>query len=96
MTGDYRPICAHPHDIQWSIVHYDNPDETLLSTDLDRMQVPDEMTTKESEACARRALILEFSLGASQYATMFLREVMKQQTSVVGTDSNPSVPSIDE
>ena len=68
------------------ILKYRDPTKALAETDLDRIQkkVPEEVTeeSKGSEVSEQTAAQLTFTLPASCYATMALRELMKISTSV--------------
>ncbi|GAB5589309.1 multisubstrate pseudouridine synthase 7 [Umbelopsis nana] len=61
-----------------SFIRYDNPTIKLCRTDADGLKGEPELESQEGQYLALR---LHLSLAASQYATMALREVMKQQTS---------------
>jgi hypothetical protein len=68
------------------ILKYSDPTKALAETDLDRIQKkePEEATkdTKDSEVNEQTAAQLSFTLPASCYATMALRELMKISTTV--------------
>ncbi|CEG83732.1 hypothetical protein RMATCC62417_17608 [Rhizopus microsporus] len=79
LNGDYRAILAKPRNMSWSCIRYNNPEERLCNTDVDRLQALPEPTGVEDGQYL--ALKVEFTLGTSQYATMALREIMRAETS---------------
>lgn len=79
MPGDYRSVFVKPQDLKFKFARYDDPTVTLLQSDLDRLQ---NMTVAENLAGKSLALIIEFNLPTSSYATMALRELCKVDTSV--------------
>ncbi|KAH7056576.1 pseudouridine synthase [Linnemannia elongata] len=79
LSGSYRSFLSKPENVEWEIVRYDQADIPLTLTDQERMEgkaqperVPDGKYL---------ALILNLTLKSSQYATMAIREVCKQDTS---------------
>lgn len=86
LPGAYRLFLQKPVDLEWKILKYSDPTKALAETDLDRIQKkePEEATkdTKDSEVNEQTAAQLSFTLPASCYATMALRELMKISTSV--------------
>jgi hypothetical protein len=38
INGAYRPVVLRPSDLKWKFVHYDNPDQKLIPSDLDRLE----------------------------------------------------------
>ncbi|KAG0556562.1 hypothetical protein KC19_11G062700 [Ceratodon purpureus] len=86
LPGAYRLFLQKPVDLEWKILKYSDPTKALAETDLDRIQkkVPEEVTEepKGSEVSEQTAAQLTFTLPASCYATMALRELMKISTSV--------------
>ncbi|KAJ3186299.1 hypothetical protein HDU85_007739 [Gaertneriomyces sp. JEL0708] len=77
LPGAYRHIVGLPKSFSWECVRYDAPDEKLMLTDLD--QVNGAVLDLNPDG-ARFGLVLEFSLKTSHYATMLLRECMRQST----------------
>ncbi|KAG2171676.1 hypothetical protein INT43_008056 [Umbelopsis isabellina] len=61
-----------------SFIRYDDPNKKLCRTDADILKGEAELNSSEGQYLALR---LSLSLSTSQYATMALREIMKQQTS---------------
>lgn len=91
--GSYRKIMVKPQNVNWRIKQYSHPQQNLVETDLDRLNR--ETMTRDRETNERpasppksdssdEALIVEFELPPSSYATMCLREIMKKPS----TDSN--------
>ncbi|XP_023223829.1 pseudouridylate synthase 7 homolog [Centruroides sculpturatus] len=76
LGGDYRHLIVKPRNVQWAVINYSDPTQSLLLSDLDRIQ---EITLPESIG-ERRALKIEFSLPVSSYATMAIREILKIET----------------
>jgi tRNA pseudouridine13 synthase len=78
MGGVYRKIMYRPTDVSYSVVHYDDPNFELGLSDQDRLAG---RTLPDPPATGRyTALQLAFTLAASTYATMALREVLKSDT----------------
>ncbi|KAG0250484.1 multisubstrate pseudouridine synthase 7 [Mortierella polycephala] len=79
LSGSYRCILSKPENVEWEIVRYDESNIPLTVTDLEGM---DGKTKPEvSKEGKYLALILNLTLKSSQYATMAIREVCKQDTS---------------
>lgn len=76
------------------ILKYTDPTKALAETDLDRIQKKvSEEVAKDSvdlEMSEQTAAQLSFTLPASSYATMALRELMKISTSVSHVSSSQS------
>lgn len=69
-----------PIDLNWYLMKYKNDTDTLLQSDLEALRnVPPPENCPEGQ---HTALIVEFSLPSSVYATMALREILKSDTSV--------------
>ena len=85
LSGGYRKLMARPASgMTWEIKAYHDENEQLVDTDL--IKAEDEKVTNPAESqrksenggdAERLAVILRMQLGASQYATMALRELMK-------------------
>lgn len=61
-------------------MNYNNENDTLIRSDIEELN--GEAEPKSIEDGKQKALILEFSLPSSSYATMALREILKCDTSV--------------
>ncbi|KAI8929683.1 pseudouridine synthase [Entophlyctis helioformis] len=78
LTGSYRPVVSMPRNVSWRMLRYNDDHMPLVQTDLDiieRKPVPESIPDGK-----KLALVVEFTLGASQYATMALREITKTDT----------------
>lgn len=80
LSGAYRKMLVKPIDLNWYSMAYNNENDTLIRSDIEELN--GEAEPKRIEDGKQNALILEFSLPSSSYATMALREVMKCDTSV--------------
>ncbi|RKP03058.1 hypothetical protein CXG81DRAFT_3451, partial [Caulochytrium protostelioides] len=84
LPGDYRHVLGRPRDVTVAFQRYTDPQRPLVPTDLDQIT---EAPTKFRAAPAPfqalpdvgpyDALILGFTLGTSQYATVALREIVE-------------------
>lgn len=86
--GSYRKIMVKPKNVNYRLIQYSHPQQNLVDTDID--QLIRELKIKDIEGSNSRlssapisdssdeALVIEFELPPSSYATMCLREVMKQ------------------
>lgn len=61
-------------------MNYNSETDTLIRSDLEELRGEPEPESIENGS--QKALILEFSLPSSSYATMALREILKCDTSV--------------
>ncbi|KAG9396793.1 Pseudouridine synthase, TruD [Carpediemonas membranifera] len=87
--GAYRGILNSASDVEWDIVSYSSPDSKLTLTERDQLEGT---TLPESdEAKTRRALHISFSLASSTYATMALRELMKETVDPTRGDKRKAV-----
>lgn len=80
LCGAYRKVFVKPIDLHWYFMNYHNDTDTLLRSDVEELR--GEPEPKSSVDGPQKALIVEFSLPSSSYATMALREVLKCDTSV--------------
>ncbi|CCK71311.1 pseudouridine synthase PUS7 KNAG_0G02550 [Huiozyma naganishii CBS 8797] len=94
MAGSYRNVIQKPKELEYKIVHYDDPTQQLVNTDLEilnnkigqencqkYMKVKLERYMPDKPDGKMTAVILKFQLDTSSYATMLLRELMKLETS---------------
>ncbi|KAM5436334.1 multisubstrate pseudouridine synthase 7 [Microsporum ferrugineum] len=90
LSGSYRKILSRPGaDYSFEVRPYRVEDEQFVKTDLERLKesktgehkddnyAPTSEASQPLDSPERLAVILKFQLGASQYATMALRELMK-------------------
>lgn len=61
-------------------MNYEHDTDTLIRSDVE--EIRGETEPKTIENGSQKALILEFNLPSSSYATMALREILKCDTSV--------------
>lgn len=88
LTGDYRKVLHLPRNVSYQLFRYRNANANLCQSDEDEILGIDAPNAKilyegeEVEEGEYIAMLLRLTLGASAYATMALREVLKQDTSV--------------
>ncbi|XP_028140722.2 pseudouridylate synthase 7 homolog [Diabrotica virgifera virgifera] len=78
LSGDYRKMLEKAEDVTWYITHYNNPTDNLILSDLQELK--GEVCTQIVKDGTYKALIMEFALPPSAYATMVLRQIMKVDT----------------
>lgn len=90
-------MLVKPAELHWHFMKYNEENDTLIRSDIEELN--GELEPQSIEDGKQRALILEFSLPSSSYATMALREIMKCDTSVanqvqlqksIATANNPT------
>lgn len=93
MAGSYRQIIQKPKELEYKIIHYNEPTQQLINTDLEILNNNRAMESGQKYMKAKleryapdkggenTAVVLKFQLGTSAYATMALRELMKLETS---------------
>lgn len=82
LNGDYRKLLCRPSDFDYEIKEYFDPKQPLLQTDLMKLAGEEIVITPSEEGQSKKiAMIVGFSLPASSYATVALRELMKKPTS---------------
>lgn len=69
-----------PTDLNWHLMRYKCDTDTLIQSDLE--EIRKEVRPASVDDGLLTALVLEFSLPSSTYATMALREILKSDTSV--------------
>jgi tRNA pseudouridine13 synthase len=83
LSGGYRKFLSKPKSISGYVKKYADQTEQLIETDLDRIQKANQSSNdvaeprKDDEQKDKLAVILKLQLGSSQYATMALRELLK-------------------
>jgi tRNA pseudouridine13 synthase len=87
LPGNYRHLIRRPTSVQAKVVTYSNDKLPLVHTDRDILAMrragqsePFPPPPGIDEAGSHTAVILDFSLSRSTYATMCLRETMKTST----------------
>ncbi|KAF0296842.1 Pseudouridylate synthase 7 [Amphibalanus amphitrite] len=81
LAGAYRHVLARPGDVSWRVLRYSNPNSDLLLSDVDRLRGAAEPADEPDAPF--RALIMQFSLPPSSYATMAVREITGTDSSLV-------------
>ncbi|CAH1427925.1 unnamed protein product [Lactuca virosa] len=86
MTGAYRRVFGKAKDFEWELIKYTDVSIPLATTDLDIVSKANEgdgvkKESLELELGDQLALKLSFTLPASCYATMAIRELLKTSTS---------------
>ncbi|KAL1967464.1 hypothetical protein VTN77DRAFT_3249 [Rasamsonia byssochlamydoides] len=83
LSGSYRKLLSRPGpDYSFEVKSYSQDDEQFVRTDLERLTGSSkdgdaQLSSAGTASGDKIAVILKFQLGASQYATMALRELMK-------------------
>lgn len=92
-----------PGDMTWRFVKYNSDNDMLLNTEFELLKKRNFIKLPEDGKL--NAILLEFSLKSSTYATMALREIMKIDTSTENQikllkesvkASDPEVPATKE
>lgn len=93
MAGSYRNLLQKPKELEYKIIHYNEPTQQLVNTDLEILNNTRALESGQKymksklerynpdKGGEKTAIILKFQLGVSAYATMALRELMKLETS---------------
>lgn len=93
MAGSYRHVIQKPKELEYKIIHYTEPTQQLVNTDLEMLNNKRAMESGQKymktkldryipdKGGDKTAVVLKFQLGTSAYATMALRELMKLETS---------------
>lgn len=82
LCGAYRKVFIKPVDLNWYFMRYNSENDTLIRSDAEELYGDKEPESIENGS--QKALIVEFNLPSSSYATMALREFLKSDTSVAG------------
>ncbi|CAH0546724.1 unnamed protein product [Brassicogethes aeneus] len=79
LSGTYRNILTQPKYLTWKILNYNDPNYNLILSDFEQLKkVPEPVSLENGKF---KALVMEFTLHSSSYATMVIREIMKIDTS---------------
>lgn len=79
LAGAYRKLFVKPDNVNWYFMRYNHESDVLIRSDLEELR--GEPEPKSIDDGQLNALILEFNLPTSSYATMALREITKTDTS---------------
>ncbi|XP_063230997.1 pseudouridylate synthase 7 homolog [Bacillus rossius redtenbacheri] len=79
LAGTYRHLVKHPENLSWKTLRYSSPDDTLILSDLEQLRLAE--APGDAAHGKHTAVIVEFALPSSCYATMALRQAMRQDTS---------------
>ncbi|BHF59216.1 multisubstrate pseudouridine synthase 7 [Sparganum proliferum] len=94
LPGSYRHLVVKPEDVHYTIREYTDPLAPLIESDLKHLSstppspihsTPAELSGESvdhdgKEQVKKRAVVLEFTLPKAAYATMAIRELMKDVT----------------
>jgi tRNA(Glu) U13 pseudouridine synthase TruD len=86
VRGHYRRVIEFPAEFSYRLVNYSDPNETIQLTEINTLnlqQQPEEShgaKNSNPSKATRLGLVIEFNLSAGSYATMLLRELMKEAT----------------
>lgn len=79
MGGAYRKVFVKPENFSWSFINYEDADESLILSDIEKFKKDPEPKSSGSKT----ALILDLFLPLSTYATMALREILKLDPALI-------------
>lgn len=81
LAGAYRKVFIKSENLDWKVVGYKFPSDTLILSDYEKLKKAPEPVSVED--APYQALLLDFRLPSSSYATMALREILKVDTSAM-------------
>lgn len=81
MAGAYRKLLLKPTEMSWEFRTYATPEQTLILSDFELLKGKTLEQPEAEGADKYQALIVDFCLSTSAYATMMLRELLKSDTS---------------
>lgn len=79
LTGAYRKMLVKPTNVSWYFMGYEKDTDSLIQSDLEEMRGHAKIESNENGPL--KALVVDFCLPSSAYATMALREILKTDTS---------------
>lgn len=79
LTGAYRKLIVRPEHLTWQLIRHATDTDNLIRSDLEEMK--GEPAVESVEDGALQSLLVQFQLPSSTYATMVLREILKEDTS---------------
>lgn len=80
ISSDTRNFVAFAKDIEVSVVRHDDPDAILINNDAELLENKKLQRVARNTGNKNMSAVISFSLGSGEYATMFLRELMKRST----------------
>lgn len=79
LTGAYRKLVIRPERLTWQLVRHNEETDNLIQSDYELLKgEPAPVFTEDGPLTA---LLVDFRLPSSTYATMVLREILKLDTS---------------
>ncbi|XP_055385256.1 pseudouridylate synthase 7 homolog [Condylostylus longicornis] len=81
LTGAYRKLIVKPENMSWTFKKYDSTTSVLIASDFENLK--GKKADDDLPDGKYKALLLDFTLPSSSYATMTLREILKADTSVM-------------
>lgn len=79
LAGTYRKLFTKPENMSWEFKRYNSPTSVLIASDYEKLK--DKRADDDIPDGSFKALLLDFCLPSSAYATMALREILKADTS---------------
>lgn len=86
LTGSYRKLFIKPINFSYKIQKYEYPNDVLILSDLETLR--GEQLSPIPESATLKAVILDFVLPSSCYATMALREIVKEDVNPIVIESH--------
>jgi tRNA(Glu) U13 pseudouridine synthase TruD len=88
IRGHYRRIIEYPEAFTYRLARYTSPNETIQQNEINTLPllqreehgIASATAALEETEAKRLALVIEFNLSPGSYATMLLRELMKEVT----------------
>lgn len=83
-SGSYRRLITKPKELKFFKKNYKNSTDSIINTDLDILDAKKKgielKRIKDDIEGDKLAIVLQFQLDTSSYATMMLREIMRMDT----------------